>query len=83
MGRLVLSEADCLSPFCNKFNRLTCILGTGKTTIVKRLTNELLKTNNRISGFYTEEIRNAQGNRIGFDVVSLDAINRGILARNE
>ncbi len=57
--------------------------GTGKTTIVKRLINELLTTNHRIAGFYTEEVRDTQGNRIGFDVVSLDATNRGILARNE
>lgn len=58
-------------------------LGAGKTTLVKRLVDELRTTNNRVSGFYTEEIRNTHGNRIGFDVVSLDAINRGILARNE
>lgn len=36
-----------------------------------------------MSGFYTEEVRNTRGKRIGFDVVSLDATDRGILSRNE
>lgn len=58
-------------------------LGTGKTTIVKRLVDELSITKHRLSGFFTEEIRNTNGIRIGFDVVSFDGTNRGILARNK
>lgn len=33
-----------------------------------------------VSGFYTEEIRNNQNYRIGFDIVTLDN-KRGVLAR--
>ncbi|XP_037044841.1 nucleoside-triphosphatase THEP1 [Bradysia coprophila] len=62
---------------------ITGMPGTGKTTIVKRMVNELIATNNRTSGFYTEEVRNDRGNRIGFDIVSLNATKRGILARND
>jgi nucleoside-triphosphatase len=42
--------------------------GVGKTTIIKRITEEL---GNRAGGFYTEEIR-GPGGRKGFRLVTLD-----------
>jgi nucleoside-triphosphatase len=42
--------------------------GCGKTTLIKRLVNELPQ---RFGGFYTEEIRE-HGSRVGFKVVALD-----------
>jgi nucleoside-triphosphatase len=42
--------------------------GSGKTTLIKRVLNELLQ---RFGGFYTEEIRD-HGARVGFKVVALE-----------
>ena len=42
--------------------------GSGKTTLIKRVLNELPQ---RFGGFYTEEIR-AHGSRVGFKVVALE-----------
>jgi nucleoside-triphosphatase len=41
--------------------------GSGKTTLIKRIVNELPQ---RFGGFYTEEIRD-HGTRVGFKVVAL------------
>ncbi len=41
--------------------------GSGKTTLIKRILNEVPQ---RFGGFYTEEIRD-QGTRVGFKVVAL------------
>jgi nucleoside-triphosphatase len=41
--------------------------GSGKTTLIKRVVNELPQ---RFGGFYTEEIRD-HGSRVGFKVVAL------------
>jgi nucleoside-triphosphatase len=51
--------------------------GCGKTTIIKRVVSGL-----RIpaKGFFTEEVRGKDGQRIGFDVVVIDG-RRGPLAR--
>jgi nucleoside-triphosphatase len=50
--------------------------GCGKTTIVRKVADVL---RGRVFGFYTEEIRDARRQRIGFRVVSLDG-TRGNLA---
>jgi nucleoside-triphosphatase len=43
--------------------------GCGKTTLVKRVVNDL--SSSQAGGFYTEEIRK-RGERVGFKVVTLD-----------
>ena len=43
--------------------------GCGKTTLIKRVVNNLPR---RVGGFYTEEIRDG-GTRAGFRIVTLDA----------
>lgn len=56
--------------------------GSGKTTMVQKIVSEL-KVNHemlKLQGFYTEEVRNAEGDRVGFDVVTLE-VKRGILSR--
>ncbi|XP_064552449.1 nucleoside-triphosphatase THEP1 [Drosophila montana] len=52
--------------------------GVGKTTLIRKLCSEL-SVHSKLAGFYTEEIR-TNGQRIGFDVVTVDG-TRGILAR--
>lgn len=47
--------------------------------MIKKIYNALNKTGMEVRGFYTEELREG-GQRIGFDVVTLDG-NRGPLAR--
>ncbi|KAH8295663.1 hypothetical protein KR018_002167 [Drosophila ironensis] len=55
--------------------------GVGKTTLIQKICAKLQKDSPpRIRGFYTEEVRGPNGQRVGFDVVTL-AGNRGILAR--
>jgi nucleoside-triphosphatase len=51
--------------------------GCGKTTVVRRVADFL---GARASGFYTDEVRDANGQRAGFRVTSLDG-KRGDLAR--
>jgi nucleoside-triphosphatase len=51
--------------------------GCGKTTVVRKIADIL---QGRVSGFYTEEIRDADRQRIGFRVVTLDG-REGELAR--
>ncbi|GJQ70672.1 putative cancer-related nucleoside-triphosphatase [Trypoxylus dichotomus] len=60
---------------------LTGLPGVGKTTLIKKLSLQLKENNIATNGFYTEEIRNENGNRIGFDIVTLDG-KRGKLARS-
>lgn len=45
--------------------------GTGKTTLIRRVADNLIQRNLRAGGFYTAEIREA-GHRIGFKVIALD-----------
>jgi nucleoside-triphosphatase THEP1 len=56
---------------------LTGLPGCGKTTVVRKVAEHL---RGLASGFYTEEIRDDRGQRIGFRVTSLDG-KRGELAR--
>ncbi|KAH8319301.1 hypothetical protein KR067_003503, partial [Drosophila pandora] len=54
--------------------------GVGKTTLVHKIWSKLREKNLSSRGFYTEEVRGENGQRIGFDVVTL-AGKRGILSR--
>jgi nucleoside-triphosphatase THEP1 len=56
---------------------LTGLPGCGKTTVVLKVADLLCGL---ASGFYTEEIRDDRGQRIGFRVISLEG-KRGELAR--
>lgn len=53
---------------------------TGKTTLIMKF---LEQTSKKCSGFYTEEIRNNQGIRVGFKVVAISLEEEGILAHVE
>ncbi len=46
--------------------------GVGKTTVVTRTVERLRGAGTDVSGFYTEEVRGADGRRTGFDLVRLD-----------
>lgn len=46
--------------------------GCGKTTLVRRVVDALRREGHEPGGFLTEERRDARGERIGFDVVTLD-----------
>ena len=52
----------------------------GKTTLIKKILEEIEK---KCAGFYTEEIRNEKGNRIGFKIITLEEKREGILAHEE
>lgn len=54
--------------------------GVGKTTLVRKICAKLGEQN-KLQGFYTEEVRE-NGQRIGFDVVTMDG-TRCILAREK
>uniref|UniRef100_A0A1A9VIS2 AAA+ ATPase domain-containing protein n=1 Tax=Glossina austeni TaxID=7395 RepID=A0A1A9VIS2_GLOAU len=57
--------------------------GIGKTTLVRKICEDLLNTHKiACDGFFTEEVRDARGERVGFDVVTLQG-KRGILARSK
>ena len=60
--------------------------GSGKTTGVKRIYDALAAASAhtksiRFSGFYTEEVLDRSGTRIGFDVVTIPDFKRGVLSR--
>lgn len=46
--------------------------GCGKTTLVRRVVEALRAEGSEPGGFVTEERRDARGERVGFDVVTLD-----------
>lgn len=48
---------------------ITGLPGVGKTTLIRKLVKHLAEHNP--AGFYTEEIRDAQGTREGFRLVTL------------
>ncbi|MGA2466510.1 MAG: NTPase [Thermodesulfobacteriota bacterium] len=58
---------------------ITGLPGVGKTTLIKKLSEELKYLHP--AGFYTEEIREA-GQRKGFELISLDG-KRGLLSHVE
>jgi nucleoside-triphosphatase len=58
---------------------ITGLPGVGKTTLVKKLSEELKHLHP--VGFYTEEIRE-EGRRKGFDLISLDG-KKGLLSHKE
>lgn len=60
---------------------LTGMPGIGKTTLIKRLMDDVRQKSINFSGFYTEEVRDDKNNRIGFDIISFDG-ERRILARH-
>lgn len=45
--------------------------GTGKSTLVSKLVDEFKAKGVTLKGFWTKEVRK-EGNRIGFDVVTID-----------
>jgi nucleoside-triphosphatase len=53
--------------------------GVGKTTLVKRVVVKV-RDAIRCSGFITEEVRSEEGDRVGFDIVTLDG-KRASLSR--
>jgi len=53
--------------------------GIGKTTLIKKITDTLRKY--KPAGFYTEEVKDERGKRIGFDIVNISNKQRGVLAR--
>jgi nucleoside-triphosphatase len=56
---------------------LTGLPGCGKTTLIKGIAERFAR---HVTGFYTEEVRDAKGGRVGFDLVSHTG-DRGVLAR--
>ncbi|CAH0551754.1 unnamed protein product [Brassicogethes aeneus] len=63
---------------------MKCILlqgapGIGKTTLIKKVVENINKSGITADGFFTEEVKVGRG-RIGFDIVTLKN-ERGILAR--
>ncbi|KAL6431772.1 hypothetical protein ACFW04_007351 [Cataglyphis niger] len=56
--------------------------GIGKTTVCKKVASILEKRSKNFDGFYTEEVRDRSGSRIGFDIVRVrDPERRLSLAR--
>ncbi|CAH1154812.1 unnamed protein product [Phaedon cochleariae] len=54
--------------------------GIGKTSLVKKIIENMKMSQIECDGFYTEEVRN-NNTRIGFDIISLDGNKRAVLAR--
>jgi nucleoside-triphosphatase len=64
----------------SNFVILTGMPGCGKTTMIKKIVDDLKKKNvSNVVGFYTEEVRENEG-RIGFDIHLLNGTT-GTLAR--
>ncbi len=60
----------------------------GKTTLVKKALDHIIQwrdsRNNHgqvVSGFYTDEVLDASGRRVGFDIIGIASGKRGVLAR--
>lgn len=56
-------------------------LGTGKTTLIRKIAEDIRKEKIEPKGFYTEELQNSSHTRVGFDIVTFDGM-RGMLARS-
>ena len=50
---------------------LTGSPGSGKTTLCKKVSEQLQSQHVEVTGFFTEEVRDERGMRKGFDVVSI------------
>ena len=59
--------------------------GVGKTTCVVNVARDVAANAPfvQVLGFFTEEVRNEAGDRVGMDVVTVDGGQRGVLARTE
>lgn len=66
-----------MQPTLSKNILITGLPGTGKTTLIKKLADELREY--KPAGFYTEEVR-LHGTRTGFTITSLDRKRTGTLA---
>lgn len=69
-----------VTPLHHQLTTFILIISTGKTTAVKKLVDFLQSHGKRCQGFYTDEVRE-NGERIGFDVITVPDGKRGILAR--
>lgn len=56
--------------------------GSGKTTLVKRVV-EALRDHVAVGGIYTQELRDARGRRVGFQIVDVQTGGTGLLAHVE
>lgn len=66
----------------NKLIIITGEPGSGKTTLVKKLVEKLKSDGfNLFQGFITEELRDTNHQRIGFDVINIKNESRAALAR--
>ena len=60
---------------------LTAPPGTGKSTAIRGIVARLLKRGLTLSGFFTEEVLDANGERVGFDLVDVNGTSRAALSR--
>lgn len=59
---------------------LSGLPGSGKTTLIKKIVEYLKQKNVNVEGFITEEVRDVEGCRLGFDILTLQN-ERKIFAR--
>ncbi|MFQ5761430.1 MAG: NTPase [Candidatus Bathyarchaeia archaeon] len=59
---------------------LTGVPGVGKSTVIRRLVDELENRGFSVGGMLTSEIRTPEGVRKGFEILDLQTRRRGILA---
>lgn len=57
--------------------------GCGKTTAVKRMIDLLQKNGVYCKGFFTDEVLDEAGSRVGFDIVTVPEGERGVLSRKQ
>ncbi|XP_073843494.1 cancer-related nucleoside-triphosphatase homolog [Musca autumnalis] len=63
---------------------LSGLPGVGKTTLIRKVCQELLEKHNiNCDGFYTEEVRDSNRQRIGFDVITITDNKSSKLARTD
>ena len=60
---------------------LTAPPGTGKSTVVKEVVSQLQHLGVPLAGFYTEDVLDQSGKRMGFDLVDVNGGNRAALSR--
>jgi nucleoside-triphosphatase len=57
--------------------------GSGKTTAVKRMIDLLQQNGVFCKGFFTEEVLDKAGSRVGFDIITVPDGERAVLSRKE